>query len=166
MVSAAGVRESSDALMCVQDAEQLAAASLPAGVRDFVAGGSGAELTKDANRAALDHVFLVPRVLAGLSCCDMSATLIGERSRLPVAVAPMAYQRMVHPDGELGIAAACAEAGIPYTAAMLASTSLEEIAGAGGRTWLQLYWLRDKGLLLDLVRRAEGAWWHGPDADG
>ena len=157
MVPAVGMRESFDALVCVQDAEQLAAANLPAGVRDFVSGGSGAELTRDANRAALDRVFLVPRVLAGLSCCDLGATLIGDRARLPVAVAPMAYQRMVHPDGELGIAAACAEAGIPYTAAMLASVSLEEIAAGGGRTWLQLYWLRDRGLLLDLVRRAEAA---------
>lgn len=143
-------------LVCVADAERLAEAKLPAQIRDFIAGGSGAELTRRANRAALDDVHLVPRVLAGQPA-DTSATLAGWAAALPVAVAPMAYQRMIHPDGEAGLASACARAGIPYTAAMLSSTSIEEIAQAGGCQWLQLYWLRDRGLTVDLVRRAETA---------
>ncbi|HUJ05324.1 MAG TPA: alpha-hydroxy acid oxidase [Streptosporangiaceae bacterium] len=149
--------ESVPALLSVADAEQLAELRLSAQVRDFIAGGSGAELTRSANRAALDDVYLVPRVMAGVSACDPAAALAGWQAALPVAVAPMAYQRMVHADGEVGLAAACAQAGIPYTAAMLASATVEEIAEAGACTWMQLYWLRDRGLMVELIRRAEAA---------
>jgi 4-hydroxymandelate oxidase len=153
----AATDEPAGLLVSVADAEQIADARLPAHVRDFIAGGSGAELTRQANRAALDEVYLVPRVLAGVSACDPAATLAGCDAALPVAVAPMAYQRMFHADGELGLAAACAQAGIPYTAAMLSSVRIEQIAEAGGCLWLQLYWLRDRGVTIELVRRAEAA---------
>jgi 4-hydroxymandelate oxidase len=142
-------------LVSVADAEPLAAARLPAPVWDFIAGGSGAELTRRANLAAWNEVYVVPRVLADVSACDPAATLAGCAAALPVAVAPMAYQTMIHPDGEVGLAAAAAQAQIPYTAAMLSGVSIEEIARAGGCIWLQLYWLRDRGMTLDLVRRAE-----------
>jgi len=144
-------------LLSVADAEQLAEARLPPQIRDFVSGGSGAELTRRANLAAFDDVYVVPRSLADVSACAPQATLAGWEAALPVAVAPMAYQRMVHPDGEVGLAAACASAGIPFTAAMLSSATLEEIAQVGGCLWLQLYWLRDRGVILDLIRRAEAA---------
>jgi 4-hydroxymandelate oxidase len=147
--------ESAGLLVSVADAEQLAEARLPSQVWDFIAGGSGAELTRRANLAAFDDVYLVPRVLAGVSACDPAATLAGCDAALPVAVAPMAYQRMIHPDGELGLAAACAQARIPYTAAMLSSVSIEQISQAGGCLWSQLYWLRDRGVIIELVRRAE-----------
>jgi 4-hydroxymandelate oxidase len=144
-------------LLSIADAERVAETSLPVQVRDYVAGGSGAELTLRANRAALDELQVVPRVLADVSACDPAATLAGCPAALPVVVAPMAYQRLVHPDGEVGLAAAAAQAGLPYTAAMLSSVTLEEIAQAAGCLWLQLYWLRDRGVLIDLVRRAEAA---------
>lgn len=139
----------------VTDIERLAEARLPAQVRDFIAGGSGAELTRQANLTALADVYVVPRVLADVSMCDPAATLAGCAAALPVVVAPMAYQLMVHPDGELGLAAACAQAGIPYTAAMLSSVSIEEIVQVCASVWFQLYWLRDRGVLIELVRRAE-----------
>ena len=93
-------------LLSVRDAEQAAAGLLPPDVRDFVAGGSEAEVTLDANRAALDAVFLTPRVLAGITACDPGTMLVGCRSALPVAVAPMSYQRLIHPEGEIGLARA------------------------------------------------------------
>jgi 4-hydroxymandelate oxidase len=144
-------------LVSVADVEPVAEASLPAPVRDFIAGGSGAELTRQANLAALADIYLVPRVLADVSVCDPTATLVGCAAAMPVALAPMAYQRMAHPDGELGLATACARARIPYTAAMLSSVTIEEIAAVGGCVWLQLYWLRDRGVVVELVRRAEAA---------
>jgi 4-hydroxymandelate oxidase len=76
---------------------------------------------------------------------------------MPVAIAPMAFQRMVHPDGELGLARAAREAAIPFTAAMLSSTPLEDITAVGADTWLQLYWLRDRAQVTDLIRRGEQA---------
>ena len=144
-------------MVSVADAERLAQARLPAPVWDFIAGGSGAELTSRANLAAFDDVWLVPKALAGARTCDQRATLAGCQTALPVAVAPMAYQRMVHPDGELALAVACAQAGVPYTAAMLSSVSIEQIARVGGCIWSQVYWLRDRGVTVDIVGRAEAA---------
>ncbi|GIE30570.1 alpha-hydroxy-acid oxidizing enzyme [Actinoplanes italicus] len=131
---------------------EAAKARLPRAVWDFAAGGAGAERTLAANRAAFDRVALVPRVLTG-SVPDPATRLLGTGMTMPVAVAPVAYLRMYHPDGDLAVAAAARRAGIPFTAAMLGSHTIEEIRP----DWFQLYWPRDRGLMLDLVRRAERA---------
>ncbi|MEU6066704.1 MULTISPECIES: alpha-hydroxy acid oxidase [Streptomyces] len=142
---------------CLADVERAAASVLPTGVRDFVAGGSGAETTLDANRAALDRVFLVPRVLTDVSRCTTDSTLLGRPVDMPVAVAPVAYHRLVHPEGELATARAAKAAGVPFTAGTLSSVPVEEITAIGGSVWFQLYWLRDDECSLELVRRAEDA---------
>jgi 4-hydroxymandelate oxidase len=136
--------------------EELAAQALPAAIRDFVAGGSGSETTLRLNRDALDSVTLVPRVLGGLSEADTSCRLMGAASSMPVVVAPMAYQRLLHPEGELLLARAAAEAQIPYVISTLSSYPLEKIAGAAP-SWFQLYWLRDRAMVESLVDRAEAA---------
>ncbi|WP_433009867.1 alpha-hydroxy acid oxidase [Kribbella sp. CA-294648] len=136
--------------------EELAARVLPAAVRDFVAGGSGSETTLRSNRTALDSVTLVPRVLSGVEVADTSAWLMGGVAAMPVVVAPMAYQRLLHPEGELLLATAAAEAQIPYVISTLSSYPLEKIAGAAP-SWFQLYWLRDRAMIESLVDRAEAA---------
>ncbi|PYC87414.1 alpha-hydroxy-acid oxidizing enzyme [Streptomyces tateyamensis] len=139
------------------EVEARAAAVLPPGVRDFVAGAAGQELSLAANRAALDEVFLVPRVLRDVSVRSTGCELLGSQFAMPLAVAPVAYHRLAHPDGELAAARAAAAAGVPFTAATLSSFPVEEIAAAGATTWFQLYWLKDRARRLDLVRRAEAA---------
>ncbi|WP_245673790.1 MULTISPECIES: alpha-hydroxy acid oxidase [Actinoplanes] len=130
---------------------------MSAPVRDFVAGGSEAETTLAANRAAFDRVTVVPRVLTGGPAPDPGATLAGTRSALPLAVAPMAYQRLLHPEGELATARAAAAAGVPFVISTLSSVTVEELSAAGGEQWFQLYWLRDDLATVELVRRAEDA---------
>ena len=144
-------------LLCVRDAEHAAAGMLPRAVRDFIAGGSEAEVTLAANRAALDAVFLTPRVLAGITAADPGTMLVGCRSALPIAIAPMSYQRLIHPEGEIGLARAAREAGIPLALSMMSSSPLEEVAAVGGTLWFQLYLLRDRGQVAELIRRAEEA---------
>ncbi|WP_407562699.1 alpha-hydroxy acid oxidase [Streptomyces sp. 184] len=139
------------------DVERAAAAVLPPEVRDFVAGGSGAETTLAANRTALDRVCVVPRALRDVSGCTTESTLLGRPVAMPVAVAPVAYQRMVCPEGETAAARAAKAAGVPFTASTLSSVPIEEITGVGGSVWFQLYWLRDTVRTLDLVHRAEDA---------
>ncbi|MFF4760320.1 alpha-hydroxy acid oxidase [Streptomyces sp. NPDC001292] len=153
----AEAREAAAAALCLADFERAAACVLPPGVRDFIAGGSGDETTLDANRAALDRVFLVPRILRDVSRVAADTTLLGRPAALPVAVAPVAYHRLVHPDGELAAARAAKAAGVPFTAGTLSSVPIEEITAVGGSVWFQLYWLRDAEQRLDLVRRAERA---------
>jgi 4-hydroxymandelate oxidase len=147
----------SDAPVCLADVAQLARDRLPPEVWDFVEGGSGDEHVLAANRAALDAVSLVPRVLAGLTSADPSTQLAGTAAAFPVAVAPMAYQRLLHPDGELAAATAAHAAGIPFTVSTLSSVSIEDVAATGATVWFQLYWLRDRYTVLNLVRRAERA---------
>ncbi|MEU3456936.1 alpha-hydroxy acid oxidase [Micromonospora sp. NPDC006766] len=139
------------------DFAELARAVLPADVWDFVAGGSGTETTLTANRVALDRVAVLPRVLTGVDRPRTDAALPGGTYAMPVAVAPMAYQKLLHPDGEPALAAAAKTAGVPYVASTLSSTPIEEIATAGGTVWFQLYWLRDRGLVADLLGRAHAA---------
>jgi 4-hydroxymandelate oxidase len=138
-----------------RDFERAAASILPAEIWDFVAGGSGAETTVTANRAALDSVYLLPRILRDVSACTTRSTLLGRPVDLPVAAAPVAYQRLVHPDGEAATARAAAAAGVPFIASTLSSVPLEQVIEAGGRVWFQVYWLRDDAVTLDLIRRAE-----------
>ncbi|MEK8169902.1 alpha-hydroxy-acid oxidizing protein [Streptomyces sp. M19] len=83
--------------VCAEDFARLAADRLPAGVWDFVTGGSGDESVQAANRAALDRVRLLPRVLSGTGDADPAARLLASDAAMPVAVAPMAYQRLLHP---------------------------------------------------------------------
>lgn len=144
-------------IQCLLDFERAAASALPSHIWDFVAGGSGGETTLDANRTALDRIFIVPRALEDVSQCTAASTLLGRMVRMPVAIAPIAYQRLVCPDGELATARAAKVSGVPFMASTLSSVSIEEITAIGGTVWFQLYWLRDTRQTLELVRRAEDA---------
>jgi 4-hydroxymandelate oxidase len=138
------------------DHEAAAREVLPAAIYDFVAGGSGQEQTLAHNRRALDAITLTPRVLTATADPRLSSTVLGTDCELPVVVAPMAYQRLLHPAGELLLARAAEKIGVPYTISTLSSTSLEQIAETA-TTWFQLYWLRDRSVVESLVARAVDA---------
>lgn len=143
--------------VCLADVERAAREVLPGEIWDFLAGGSGAEASLAANRTALEQIFVIPRVLRDLTARSTETEVLGRRAALPVAVAPVAYQRLFHPDGELAAARAARDAGVPYVICTLSSVALEEVAAAAGPSWFQLYWLREEEQSLDLVRRAEDA---------
>ncbi|MEU1528536.1 alpha-hydroxy acid oxidase [Streptomyces fagopyri] len=144
-------------LFDIGDAEQAAFRALPRHVWDFIDGGSGSESTLRANRTALDQVCLTPRALTGVTHGDCAGELLGSPVSVPLAVAPMAYQRLVHPDGELALARAARSAGVVFIASMLSSRTIEAIAGVGAETWFQLYWLRDRDRTEELIKRAEAS---------
>jgi 4-hydroxymandelate oxidase len=130
---------------------------------------SGAEqgLTLAHNRAALERLLLQPEPLADLSRASTAQTLLGQTMEWPVLLAPVAYQRLAHPEGEL----ACARAAMAMRTAMVVSTlsshPMEDIAQAAsaaarelGRRaplWFQLYSQPERQHTLSLVRRAEAA---------
>ncbi|MEU1120481.1 MULTISPECIES: alpha-hydroxy acid oxidase [unclassified Streptomyces] len=131
---------------------------LPGPVWDFLEGGSGTESMLSAGRAALDRIRLRPRCLVDVSACDPGVTLLGSRWAAPLGIAPMAYHQLAHSEGEVATARAAGAAGVPLTVSMFASRTLEDIAeAASGPLWLQLYWLRRREALAELVRRAEDA---------
>lgn len=150
--------ETMDLLAGVQslsDLEGLAATRMPAQAWDYITGGSGDELTLAANRSALDRIGIVARMLPDEPTGPPVCELFGTAAAMPVAVAPMAYHRLAHPDGELASASAAAAADVPFTVSTLSSVSMEDVAALGGTMWFQLYWMRDHAVVVDLVRRAE-----------
>lgn len=139
------------------DAGRSARQLLPVDVWDFIEGGSGAETTLAGNRVSLEGTWLTPRMLAGIARAEPAGELLGVPVSMPVAIAPMAYQRLVHPDGELAMARAARSAGTVFIAGTLSSYPVERIAEAGADLWFQLYWLRDRAKTRELIGRAEAA---------
>jgi isopentenyl diphosphate isomerase/L-lactate dehydrogenase-like FMN-dependent dehydrogenase len=140
----------------VADFERAAAEKLEPGVLGYFAGGAGDELTLRENVAAWGRWRLRPRMLAGLSEWGTRATVFGGEVSMPVLVAPVAYQRLVHPDGEVAMARAAAAAGTVMCLSTLATSRPRDVAAAvpEGRRWFQLYCFRDEGVTRALVDEA------------
>ncbi len=145
-------------LLRLEEFETAARSGLRADVWDYLQGGSGTESTLAANLTAFQRIIVRPRVLVDISARDLGTTLLGAPLDFPVAIAPMAFQRLAHPDGEVAAAAAAREVGSLFIASTMASRSFEEIAAAAGGTWwLQVYWLRQREVLGRMLRRAADA---------
>lgn len=136
--------------------ERRSATLLSPSVYDYFAGGAEDELTLADNRAAWDRIRLRPRVLRDVSAVDTSTTVLGTALRTPIAVAPTAYQRMAHPDGELATARGAAEAGALHVLATRATASPPEVEAAAPAAprWFQVYILRDRTRTEAIVRSA------------
>ncbi|MGC1951227.1 MAG: alpha-hydroxy-acid oxidizing protein [Gammaproteobacteria bacterium] len=124
----------------------------------YVAGGAGEE-TLSANREAFRHYRLVPRVLRDVSVRDLAIRILNTDLPVPLLLAPMGIQGVLHPEGEMAVARAAASLGVPFLLSTLSSYSLEQVAAAMGDAprWFQLYWPKDGELTQSLLRRAEAA---------
>jgi 4-hydroxymandelate oxidase len=142
----------------VDDYEPVAKTKLPSDVYDYYAGGAGDERTLEENLRAFDRWVLRPRFLRGSGFPDPSTELLGTRVEFPVLVAPWAYQRRAHPDGERGTVRGAARAGTIPVVSSTAVDDLEEIAAASdGPKWWQLYLFADPELNADMLRRVAAA---------
>lgn len=138
--------------------EALARARMDPAAYDYFAGGAGDERTVAENRSAFDRIALRPRVLVDVSRIDSTAEILGQTISLPVLLAPTAFNRLAHRDGELAAARAAGVAGTIMVVSTLATWTLEEIAAAStGPLWFQLYVYRDRALTAELVARATAA---------
>jgi isopentenyl diphosphate isomerase/L-lactate dehydrogenase-like FMN-dependent dehydrogenase len=126
---------------------------------DFFAGGADDEVTLRANEAGLARLALVPRVLRGAPEPRLEMVLLGTSAALPVLVAPTAFHRLAHPDGERATARAAAAAGAIMIVSMASTVAIEEIAAAApdASLWFQLFVQPDLGFTEAIVRRAEAA---------
>jgi isopentenyl diphosphate isomerase/L-lactate dehydrogenase-like FMN-dependent dehydrogenase len=140
----------------VADFERVAAEKLDPGVLGYFAGGAGDELTLRDNVAAWSRWRLRPRVLAGLELVTTAAEVLGAPVSMPILVAPVAYQRLVDPEGEIGMARAAAAAGTAMCLSTLATTLPSELAAAvpEGRRWFQLYCFKDEAVTRALMDEA------------
>ncbi len=143
----------------IDDVQRHAEQALPQMVYDYYAGGAGDEWTLRQNREAFEGYVLRPRVLVDVSERNTSTRVLGTAIDTPILVAPTAFQRMAHPEGEVATARAAAGAGTIMTLSTIASSSIEEVAAAapGAPQWFQLYVYKDRGVTKELVERAEAA---------
>lgn len=142
----------------VEDWQREAWRRWPRSIRGYVDGGAEAEVAVARNRAAYQSRKLVPASLRDVSVVDTRTTLLGQELPLPIALAPTGYTRMMHPEGEVAVARAAADAGVPYALSTVANTSIEDLAArVGGERWFQLYVWRDRRLTHGLLDRAQAS---------
>ena len=131
---------------------------LPQMAYDYYAGGAHDEITLRENHDAYDRLRLRYRVLRDVSTRDLSTTVLDHTLDVPFYVAPTAFHRMAHPDGELATARAAGARGTAMMLSTLATTSIEAVTDAAtGPVWFQLYVYKDRAATRDLVRRAADA---------
>jgi hypothetical protein len=141
------------------DYEPLARRHLPEMAFEYVVGGAESEVTLRENRSAFERLRLHPRVLVDVSHLDTRTVLFGETLEFPILLAPTAYHKLVHPEGEIATARGARAAGAVLVVSSFATTAVEDMAKAAGDAplWFQLYSLPDRGFTKDLVQRAEAA---------
>ena len=151
-------RDASSGLLTVRDFEKAARAALSAMAYDYYRSGADAERTLRENLHAYRRWQIHSRVLVDVSRLTFETEILGAPVSMPILVAPTAYHKLAHPDGELATARAAARAGTLLTVSTLATTSLEDVARASnGPLWFQLYVHKDRELTRSLVERAEAA---------
>ena len=140
----------------VADYERLAAERLEPGVHGYFAGGAGDERTLRDNVAAFSRHTLHPRVLVDVGEVDLTTTVLGTEISMPLLVAPVAFQRLVDPDGEVAMARAAAAAETIMCLSTIATSHPAEIAreAPASPRWFQLYCFSDRGVTAALIDEA------------
>lgn len=140
------------------DFERLARERLPNMAYEYIVGGAADEITLQRNRRCFDEILLEPRVLRDVGRVDLSLELLGQTLSHPILLAPTAYHKLFHPDGELESARGAAAANATMVVSTFATVAIEELAeAASGALWFQLYVHPDPEITRDLVQRAEAA---------
>ncbi|MEA3199731.1 MAG: 4-hydroxymandelate oxidase [Thermoplasmata archaeon] len=141
----------------LRDVESVAKAKLQQMAFDYAQGGAGLERTLAENVAAFGRYRFRPRFLVDVSKRDLSTELLGRKHPVPFGIAPTAFHRLFHEDGERGVARAARNRGVVHCVSTLATTSLEDVATEGAPRWFQLYVHRDRKLTESLVARAKAS---------
>lgn len=142
----------------VMEYEALAKEKLPKMVYDYYASGAEDQWTLQENRNAFSRILFRPRILRDVSKIDMTTTVLGFNISMPIMIAPTAFQKMAHPEGECATARAASAAGTIMTLSSWATSSVEEVSSTGpGIRFFQLYVTKDRNVDAQLVKRAERA---------
>jgi 4-hydroxymandelate oxidase len=138
--------------------EPAARQTMAHAVYEYVVGGAGDEISLRANQAAFDKIFLLPRVLRKVVPVDVTTTLFGRQLPTPILLAPVAYQGLMHPEGELATVRGAGAVGVPFVVSTNTNTPIEDLAAAASAPlWFQLYVQNDRGFTRALVQRVEAA---------
>ena len=141
----------------ISDFRELARRRLPHIFFEYIDGGSYAEVTLKRNVADMEAIALRQRVMRDMTKLDMSVEVLGQTLKMPVGLAPVGMAGMYAHRGEVQAARAAAEAGVPFCLSTVGVCSIEEVAATGTPPWFQLYMLKDRGYMRELVARAKAA---------
>jgi L-lactate dehydrogenase (cytochrome) len=140
----------------ISDYRALAKARLPHFLFEYLDGGSYDEVTLKRNVEDLQSVALKQRVLRDVSSVELSTELFGKRWALPVGLGPVGLSGLYARRGEVQAAKAAAAANVPFTLSTLSACSIDEVARAAP-LWFQLYIVKDRGFVSDMIARAKAA---------
>jgi len=145
-------------ITCIEDLRLLHKRRVPKAFFDYADRGSYAEETLRANREDLQKIKFRQRILVDVSKRDTSTMILGEPSTMPLILAPVGLLGMQHGDGEIYACRAAQAAGIPFTQSTMSICSIEDIAAAVQKPfWFQLYVMKDRGFIKELIERAIAA---------
>ena len=145
-------------ITCIDDLRALHKRRVPKAFFDYCDRGSYAEETLRANREDMQAIKFRQRILVDVSKRDTSTTILGEKSTMPLMLAPVGLLGMQHGDGEIHACRAAQAAGIPFTQSTMSICSIEDIAASVDKPfWFQLYVMKDRGFIKALVERAIAA---------
>ncbi len=136
---------------CVADFRLAAKARLPRVLFDYIDGGSYAEATLRANVADIEAVILRQRILRDVSNLNLATTVFGQDLSMPVILAPVGLAGMYARRGEAQAARAAKEAGVPFTLSTVGIGSIAEVSAAAQPPWFQLYMMKDRGFMAELL---------------
>jgi L-lactate dehydrogenase (cytochrome) len=145
-------------ITCNEDLRLLAKKRVPRAIFDYVDRGSYDESTITANRQKLADIQLRQRVMINVEERKLDTTLVGEAASMPLAIAPTGLTGIMHGSGEILAAQAAEEAGIPFTLSTMSICSIEQVREKTTKPfWFQLYVMRDRGFVKELIERAKAA---------
>jgi len=143
----------------IDDLRLLARKRVPKVFFDYTDGASDSETSLLRARQSFARMEFQPSVLCDVSELDTTRTILGKESKLPFALAPTGFTRVMHADGEPAVASVAQQFGIPYSLSTLGTTSMADVRAAApdGRHWFQLYFAQDRGLVKELLAQAAEA---------
>lgn len=145
-------------ITCIEDLRRLAQKRVPRAFYDYADSGSYSEGTYRANTYDLEAIRIRQRVAINVDRRNTASTMIGEPVTMPVAIAPTGLTGMQWVDGEMLGARAAERFGVPFTLSTMSICSIEDVAGFTTKPfWFQLYVMRDRGFVLDMIARAKAA---------
>jgi L-lactate dehydrogenase (cytochrome) len=141
----------------VSDYRELARRRLPKIFFEYIDGGSYAEETLRRNVADLQTIALRQRVMRDMTALDISVETLGQKLAMPLGLAPVGMAGMYGRRGEVQAAKAATAAGVPFCLSTVGVCSIEEVAERAAPPWFQLYMLKDRGYMKELLGRAKAA---------
>ncbi len=148
----------SSAVVNIEDLRRLAQRRVPRAVFDYLDGGADAEVTLEENCRAFRDTTFRPRNGVAAYDCKTSVSVLGHEIAFPAILGPVSYIRLMHPDGEAGVARAAGQAGTIYTLPTISGHTLEVVkAASSGPLWYQLYLIGGRAAAEGAIDRARRA---------